>query len=758
MTDSNLRATLNLPKTDFPMKANLPQAEPRRLAQWQADDLYGQDPPGARSGRPSFVLHDGPPYANGHIHLGTVLNKILKDVIVRSRSMSGKDAPYRPGWDCHGLPIELKVDRDLGAKKREMSPIEFRRACRAYAEKFVAIQRAEFERLGVLGEWDDPYLTMSPLYQATIVRQLADFAEQGLVYKAKKSVHWCISCRTALAEAEVEYDEHHVSPSIDVRFPLAEAERREAGRAASRPWPAGGCSAVIWTTTPWTLPANLALAFHPDAEYALLPVEGTNDVLLLAKALKEASEARWHAKGNPAGEPPRLGEPLAEAKGSELERLRFRHPWIDRDSPALLADYVTLDTGTGIVHTAPGHGWDDYLTGVRYGLEIYCPVDEAGRFLPEVERFAGQRVFDANPAVVELLRESGRAAAGRARTPTPTRSAGAARTRSSSAPPRSGSSPSTGAGEPTLRERALAAIAAHALAARVGPGAHPQHDRDAGPDWCISRQRLWGVPIPAFYCKGCGEVLLRAELARHVAAAVREGDRGRVVRPRGEGPAAARASPARSAAPASSTRRRTSSTSGSTPARRTRPCSGQRADLPWPADVYLEGSDQHRGWFHSSLLIGVATRGRAPYRAVVTHGFTVDAEGKKISKSLGNDIDTQKLINTYGAEILRLWTIMVDYREDMRISDDMIKRVAEAYRKVRNTHPLPASPTSTTSTRRSTRCRRSSSTSSTATPCTGTGRWSRACSTRTRPTSSTSCTTSSCSTPRPSCRRSTSTC
>ncbi|HEX9188203.1 MAG TPA: class I tRNA ligase family protein, partial [Vicinamibacteria bacterium] len=323
MTSPDLRSTLNLPRTDFPMKANLPQAEPRRLERWKAEDLYGRIRQ-ARRGGPSFVLHDGPPYANGHIHLGTVLNKILKDVVVRSRTMSGHDAPYRPGWDCHGLPIELKVDRDLGAKKREMSPLAFRQACRAYAEKYVRIQREEFERLGVLGEWQDPYLTMSPGYQATIVRQLATFAEKGLVYKAKKSVHWCISCRTALAEAEVEYDEHHESPQIDVRFALPEGEAaRLAGQG--RPALAGRkISAVAWTTTPWTLPANLALAFHPEADYAFFPVAGGDEVLLVAKALREPAAKRFGLS---------LGEPLAEAKGRDFEHLKFRHPWIDRDSP-----------------------------------------------------------------------------------------------------------------------------------------------------------------------------------------------------------------------------------------------------------------------------------------------------------------------------------------------------------------------------------------------------------------------------------------
>ena len=679
MTESDLRSTLNLPRTDFPMKANLPQAEPRRLAQWQADDLYGRIR-AARKGRPSFVLHDGPPYANGHIHLGTVLNKILKDVVVRSRSMLGMDAPYRPGWDCHGLPIELKVDRDLGSKKREMSPLAFRQACRAYAEKFVRIQREEFERLGVLGEWQDPYLTMSPSYQATIVRQLADFAEKGLVYKAKKSVHWCISCRTALAEAEVEYDENHVSPSIDVRFPLAEGDRDRLAQA--HPALAGKrVFAVIWTTTPWTLPANLALAVHPDAEYAFFPLEGTEDVLVVAKALRAATEARWSAPGNPAGAPPKLGAPLAEATGAALDGLRFRHPFLDRDSPVLLADYVTLDTGTGIVHTAPGHGWDDYLTGIRYGLDIYCPVDEAGRFVPEVAHFAGQKVFDANPAVVELLRERGallQAGKDKHSYPVCWRCKNPIIFRATEQ-----WFVALDEGKPTLREQALEAIAQSKWL--PGWGEERIHNMIATrPDWCISRQRLWGVPIPAFYCKACGEILLRADLARHVAAVFET-----------ETADAWYAREARDLLPAGFACPKCGGASfdketdildvwfdsGSSHAA----VLGRRDDLPWPADVYLEGSDQHRGWFHSSLLIGVATRGHAPYRRVITHGFTVDGEGKKISKSLGNDVDTQKLIATYGAEVLRMWTIMVDYREDMRISDDMIKRVAEAYRKVRNT-------------------------------------------------------------------------
>jgi isoleucyl-tRNA synthetase len=675
MTASDLRATLNLPKTAFPMKANLPQAEPRRLERWRKEDLYGAIRR-AGHGRPRFVLHDGPPYANGHIHLGTALNKILKDVVIRSRSMAGHDAPYRPGWDCHGLPIELKVDRTLGAKKREMSPLDFRRACRAYAEKYVRVQREEFERLGVLGEWDDPYLTMSPRYQATIVRELATFVEHGLVYKAKKSVHWCISCRTALAEAEVEYDESHVSPSIDVRFPLAGDERDRL--AARFPALAGrDVFAVIWTTTPWTLPANLALAFHPDADYGFFPVEGTNEVLLVAADLRARAEERWRGPGNPPLPP--LGEALAVVRGSELEHVRFRHPWIDRDSPGVLGDYVTLDTGTGVVHTAPGHGWDDYLTGVRYGLDIYCPVDEGGRLLPEVEHFGGRKVFDANPAIVEFLRERGRLLhSGR-----DTHSYPICWRCKNPIIFRATEQWFIALDEERLRERALEAIGE----VRWFPAWGEERIRNmiaTRPDWCISRQRLWGVPIPAFYCQSCEKPLLRAEVARHVAD-IFEKETADAWYSR----EAVDLLPPGFACPSCGGTAFTKETdildvwfdSGSSHS----VVLGHREDLPWPADVYLEGSDQHRGWFHSSLLIGVATRGRAPYRQVITHGFTVDAEGRKISKSVGNDVDTHALINRLGAEILRMWTIMVDYREDMRYSDEMIKRVAEAYRKLRNT-------------------------------------------------------------------------
>jgi isoleucyl-tRNA synthetase len=671
----DLKSTLNLPQTAFPMKANLPQTEPKRIEAWQREGLYRRVRE-ARKGAPHFVLHDGPPYANGHMHLGTALNKILKDLVVRSRTMAGFDAPYVPGWDCHGLPIELQVDKSLGARKKEMDAVTFRRACRDHAQKFLDIQRKEFIRLGVMGEWEAPYQTMAPEYQATIVRELAMFADKGLVYKAKKSVHWCISCRTALAEAEVEYDEQHESPSIDVAFAVhpeeqARLEKRFPALARRK------VSTVIWTTTPWTLPANLAVAFHPEVDYGFYAVEGSNDVLLIAKALKESAEERWKKDG--VGHDVRLGALLAEMKGVELEGLRFRHPWLDRDSRGVLGDYVTLDSGTGVVHTAPGHGWDDYLTGLKYGLEIYCPVDESGRFTPDVERWTGKRVFDANPEIVAFLRNSGAMLAHgklvhsypvcwRCKNPIIFR----ATEQWFIALDKDG-----------LRQRALEAIAR----VRWYPtwGEERIHNMiESRPDWCISRQRLWGVPITAFYCRSCNEVLLTGDLARRVADVFEK-----------ETADAWYSHDAKDLLPPGFRCPKCGGgdfekerdildvwfDSGSSHAA----VLGRREDLPWPADVYLEGSDQHRGWFHSSLLIGVATRGTAPYRQVVTHGFTVDAAGKKISKSLGNDVDTQKLINTYGVEVLRLWTMMVDYREDMRFSEEIIKRVAESYRKVRNT-------------------------------------------------------------------------
>ena len=657
--------TVNLPRTGFPMKANLQTAEPEWLARWKEMDLYGQIRQ-KRAGRPKFVLHDGPPYANGHIHIGHALNKILKDFIVRSRTMAGFDAPYVPGWDCHGLPIELKVDRELGPKKRAMSVADFRRACREYADEYVQIQREEFERLGVLGLWSTPYLTMNYQYQAAIVRALGKFVEKGMVYKGKKPVHWCIHCRTALAEAEVEY-EPHTSPSIYVEFRLA--LDRSAELAARVPELAGrDVSTLIWTTTPWTIPSNLAIAFHPEVIYGAYAVGNTH--VIVAQALAERVSK---ATGRP------FGEPVATFPGAVMEGLAFRHPLYDRDSVGVLGDYVTLEQGTGVVHTAPGHGSDDFHTGVKYGLEIYAPVDAGGHFLDTVERFGGQRVFDANPRIEAALKERGQLWHRESfehsyphcwRCQNPVIFVATSQWFISMD---SGS----------LRPQALSAI--------DGVRWIPAWGRDRiynmvalRPDWCISRQRSWGVPIPALNCTACQTPLLTTALVERAASVFdQHGADAWYERPLADFVPDGLACPE----------------CGGTSFERDRNIldvwfdsgSSHEAvlpadpDLTWPADMYLEGSDQHRGWFHSSLLIGIGTRGQAPFRQVLTHGFVVDEQGRKMSKSLGNTVAPQDVITQSGAEILRLWVAMVDYGEEVRVGPEILARVVEAYRKLRNT-------------------------------------------------------------------------
>jgi isoleucyl-tRNA synthetase len=657
--------TVNLPRTGFPMKANLQTAEPEWLARWKEMDLYGQIRQ-KRAGRPKFVLHDGPPYANGHIHIGHALNKILKDFIVRSRTMAGFDAPYVPGWDCHGLPIELKVDRELGPKKRAMSVADFRRACREYAGEYVRIQREEFERLGVLGLWPRPYLTMNYQYQAAIVRALGKFVEKGMVYKGKKPVHWCIHCRTALAEAEVEY-EPHTSPSIYVEFRLAldrsaELESRVPGLAGRH------VSALIWTTTPWTIPSNLAIAFHPEVIYGAYPVGSTHVIVAQALAPRVSQ-----AIGRP------FGEPVATFPGAVMEGLAFRHPLYERDSVGVLGDYVTLEQGTGVVHTAPGHGSDDFHTGVKYGLDIYAPVDAGGHFLDTVERFGGQRVFDANPKIEAALKERGRLwhrESFEHSYPHCWRCQNAVIFVATS---QWFISMDTGG----LRPQALAAI--------DGVRWIPAWGRDRiynmvalRPDWCISRQRSWGVPIPAVNCTSCQTPLLTAALVERAASVFdRHGADAWYERPLADFVPDGLACPE----------------CGGTSFERDHNIldvwfdsgSSHEAVLPpdpeltWPADMYLEGSDQHRGWFHSSLLIGIGTRGQAPFRQVLTHGFVVDEQGRKMSKSLGNTVAPQDVITQSGAEILRLWVAMVDYGEEVRVGPEILARVVEAYRKLRNT-------------------------------------------------------------------------
>ena len=670
------KSTLNLPKTDFPMKANLQTAEPETIAGWERMGLYARLRE-RRAGAPKYVLHDGPPYANGQIHLGTALNKILKDLVVKSRSMAGYDAPYVPGYDCHGLPIELKVDRELGSKKRQMPPAEFRRACRAYAERFIGVMTEEFKRLGVFGDWEHPYLTMNFRYQAAIARALGKCVEHGLVYKGKKPVHWCIHCRTALAEAEVEY-EAHTSPSIYVEFPLHPSSREELARRV--PALAGrDASVLIWTTTPWTIPSNMAVAFHPEFVYGAYEHDGR--VVFLAEGL--AAKVFAAAKKAP-------GTAVATVTGETLDGLKFTHPLYDRVSLAVLADYVTLEQGTGAVHTAPGHGADDYLTGVKYGLDIYAPIGPDGRFLDEVGLFAGEQVFEANPAVVEALTERGRLwhyepyehtypHCWRCHNPVIFLATSQWFIRMDGDP----TVTSDGSSPKTLRNAATDAI--DRVEWIPSWGRDRIYNMVAGrPDWCISRQRAWGVPIPALDCTACGEAILTSATVEQAAGVFDE-----------YGADAWYERPIEEFVPAGLS---CAKCGGTTFERENNILdvwfdSGSsheavlpfRDDLTWPADLYLEGSDQHRGWFQSSLLVGLGTRGAPPFRAVLTHGFFVDEEGRKMSKSLGNTIEPQEIIAKSGAEIIRLWVAMVDYREEIRIGQEILARVVEAYRKLRNT-------------------------------------------------------------------------
>jgi isoleucyl-tRNA synthetase len=656
----DVKDTLNLPHTSFSMKAKLAQKEPEILRMWEAAGLYRKIL-AKRQGRPTFVLHDGPPYANGSIHLGTAMNKILKDFIVKSRTMQGYLSAYLPGWDCHGLPIEIHVDKLLGEKKKSMSIIEIREECRKYALKYIDIQREEFRRLGVFGEWEKPYLTMDPEYEAEVLRYLAAFFASGNVFKGKRPVHWCPIHKTALAEAEIIYKDR-TSPSIYVKFPMKSDLSEKAPALRNKK-----VSVIIWTTTPWTLPANLAIAFHPDYEYAAF--EAGAEAYLVAKRLVPVVADILGLK-NP--------QILASFTGRELEHLKASHPFIDRDSLFVLADYVSLDEGTGCVHTAPGHGYEDYLTGIAYGLEIYTPVDDEGRFTADVSKYAGMNVFKANTRINADMRKDGALLkegeivhsyphCWRCKNPVIFRAT---------------SQWFISMDQNNLRQKALEEIT---KVHWVPPWGEERISSMMSnrPDWCISRQRSWGVPIPAFYCRACGEILADEKTARYVADIFEKNGSNAWFLEETED-----LLPPGAACPKCGSRqfdREHNILDVWLESGASHNVLGKRDDLPWPSDVYIEGHDQHRGWFNSSLLVGLAARGRSPYRTCITHGFVLDEQGKAMSKSAGNSIEPKEIIAQSGAEVIRLWVAMLNYKEDAPFGNEIQQRLVEAYRKIRNT-------------------------------------------------------------------------
>ncbi len=656
-----LKKTLNLPKTDFPMKASLPQNEPKQLEAWYAGNIYERIL-AARVGKPLFVLHDGPPYPTGEIHLGTGLNKILKDLIVKTKSMAGHYAPYVPGWDCHGLPIETKVEKELGGKGK-VPPAEFRRLCREFAVKYVEQHKRDFKRLGIFGQWNDPYLTMSPVYEATIAGAFLDFMEKGYVYRGRKPVYWCIYDCTALAEAEVEYEDH-TSPSIWVKFGVVGGGKGEAAKIA------GEVGAVIWTTTPWTLPHNRALAFHPDFEYAV--VETEKGALLLAADRVAALQSECGLKE---------AKILAKFQGRDFEGMKFQHPFLPIQVPGILAGYVTLDQGSGIVHTAPGHGADDFVSGQKYGLEIYAPIDDRGVYLEGLPEYKGRDVFAANPVVLKLLADRGALLGNReykhsyphcwrCNNPVIFRATEQWFIKMDQA---------AHGQRKTLRQEALEQI--HKVKWIPAWGEDRMYEMiERRPDWCVSRQRFWGVPIIVFYCDGCGKRLEDFSALRNVVKWFEK-----------EGADAwYKHSPEELLPPG------TKCSCGVAKWRQENDILDVWFDSgssnlsvlkgnEWPADVYLEGPDQYRGWFHSSLLVGTGVRNAAPYRGVVTHGWTLDEQGRPMSKSLGNTLYPLEICERWGADLLRLWVASVEYQADVKMSERVMTQLSEAYRKIRNT-------------------------------------------------------------------------
>jgi len=651
-------STVNLPVTDFPMRANLPKKEPEILGVWGKENLYEriQD---SRKDAPLYILHDGPPYANGNIHLGHALNKILKDIIVKHKTMKGFRAPYVPGWDCHGLPIELNVTKELGGKLNSMSKADIRKKCRDNAELFVNTQMGEFKRLGVLGDYEHPYLTMSKDYEAGIVEVFGKLFKEGYIYRSKKPIYWCPNCATALAEAEVEYG-NHVSHAVYVKFKIDPSSIYIDGIDKDRTF------VVIWTTTPWTLPANLGLCFHKDFEYSIFKFNG--EYYLLAKGLLQQMEKAIGSQSS--GEWP--------IDTGSIEAIKAAHPFIERESKIIFGPHVTLEQGTGIVHTAPGHGHEDYITGLRYGLDIFCPVDDNGCFTDEYSPMKGVNVFDANEKIIEILKEKNVLISNetiehsyphcwRCRKPLIFRAT---------------EQWFFNIDHNGLREKCLQAVSKTRWVPSWGESRF-RGMAESRPDWCLSRQRSWGVPIPSFRCEKCDKNLMSAETIEHFAALALEKNLDIWY---------------------------TEDIKNLIPNGLKCSCGGEsfikEYDIldvwfdsgvshfavldkwpghRWPSDAYLEGSDQHRGWFQSSIWPALALRDAAPFKTVITHGFLLDDSGKAMSKSLGNVIPPEKIISLYGADVLRLWVSSEDYRNDMRIGLEMIKQIADSYRRIRNT-------------------------------------------------------------------------
>ena len=684
LSPKELKSTINLPKTAFPMKANLPQNEPKMLARWEQEKLYDRIR-AARKGSPVYILHDGPPYTSGPIHLGTAMNKCLKDFIVKSKTMAGFDAPYVPGWDCHGLPIEIKVDKELGGKKLQMPVLSVRNACRKYAQKYLDLQRTQFKRIGVFGRFDEPYATMTPQYESVVLKTFFSFYENGFVYKGLRAVYWCMHDETALAEAEVEY-ENHTSPTVWVKYALLDDPAKIDSALAGKK-----VSTIIWTTTPWTLPASMAVAFHPDEEYVALYDQASNGVFIVAAKLAQETALKCGFEvliGN--SETIKRGVPtsvLAIFPGRKLERLNFQHPFLDRKILGVLADYVTMDTGTGVVHTAPSHGAEDFLTGVKYGLDATSNVDEKGILRNGLPEYEGQRVWDANQPIMDLVRSRGALLHSEKtehsyphcwRCHNPVIFRATEQWFISMETPMPGGSGK----DDTLRTRTLSEIKKVKWDPAWGEE-RLSNMIQTRPDWCISRQRVWGVPIAVFLCEGCGKPLNDPAINKKVIELF-----------------------ARAGADAWFTNEPDNMPAGI----KCPHCGGTKfeketdifdvwlesgasylalvaaePEYPWPSDLYLEGGDQYRGWFQSSLLCAMGTRATPPYKGVVTPGWTLDEKGQAMSKSRGNDVDPVDIASRLGGEIVRFWTASVDFREDVVGSEALMQRVGENYKKIRNT-------------------------------------------------------------------------